>query len=281
MRGTRVKILGVGADRITREEALDEVGLFLRSSAGHHVVTLNSEMAVRATRDEELRAIVNGADLVTADGMGILRAASYLGKRRGNFLGDLLRLGAATASAILAPGRIKDVLPEKISGVDLMRDICAHEIMAGRRVYLLGAREGIAARAASALQASCPHIEIAGAEAGFFGPAVFGEDAAIVERINAARADVLFVALGVPKQEKWIRAHLAEMPNVRLAMGVGGSFDVLAGRVQRAPRFMQTHGLEWLWRFGREPRRARRIYDATFRFLWLVYRDKRGSGPAH
>jgi len=275
-----VKILGVGADRITRQEALDEVGLFLRSNAGHHVVTLNSEMAVRAERDAHLRAIVNGADLVTADGMGILRAASYLGKRRGNPWGDFLRLLAATVSAILTPGRIQDVLPEKISGVDLVRDICAHEMMAGRRVYLLGAREGIAARAASALKAGCPRIEIAGAEAGFFGPTAPGEDAALVGRINAARAQVLFVALGVPKQEKWIHAHLAEMPGVRLAMGVGGSFDVLAGRVRRAPRFMQTHGLEWLWRPMREPRRARRVYDATLRFLWLVYRDKRGSGSA-
>lgn len=263
----RIKILGVGVDRITQKEALDRIGLFLSSERSHQLVTLNSEMVLAAGRDAEFRAIINGADLVTADGTGVLCAASFLRRKRGKFLSDLFQLGRASVCATLRPERVRDVLPERVSGVDLLASICASDFMAGKKIYLLGAKEGIAARAGSALLRAYPRIGIAGAEAGFFGETSALEEARIVERINASGAEVLIVALGAPKQEKWIHRNLEKMPRVRLAMGVGGSLDVLSGHLPRAPKLMRDRGLEWLWRLLREPHRIGRIHDATLRFM--------------
>jgi N-acetylglucosaminyldiphosphoundecaprenol N-acetyl-beta-D-mannosaminyltransferase len=270
----RIKILSVGADRLTQKQALEKIGLFLSSEKGHHVVTLNSEMAVQAEKDAELREAVNSADLVVADGMGILQAASFIQARSGRFWTDAGLLFCTWLTATFFPQKVRDALPEKISGIDLLSAICASPFMEGRSVYLLGAEEGIAEQAGKALEKAHPLLWIAGAEAGLISSISSEDNAQLLQRINAASPDVLFVALGVPKQEKWIRANLERMPSVRIAMGVGGAFDVIAGKLPRAPRWMQERGLEWLWRLGLQPRRLPRIFNATLRFSWLIFRRK-------
>ncbi len=274
MQKGRVKITQVAVDAVTQKEALEEIRLFLSSLEGHQVVTLNSEMIVRAERDEEFRRIVEAADLGVADGMGVLAAASYLRKKKGGFFYNLAQLLLMPFRELFAPDTITDALPEKISGIDLIHAICDSDFMAGKRLYLLGAGEGIAKRAGEILRERYPNILIAGAEEGTRKGFSEEENRLAIERINAALPDVLFVALGSPKQEKWIHENLPRLGSVRVAMGVGGSFDVISGKVSRAPKIFQRRGMEWLWRLIHEPRRLKRIYNASFRLAWLIFRDK-------
>lgn len=269
-----ITILGVRVDKVTQEEALERIGLFLCSGAGHQIVTFNSEMAVRAKRDADFQRIVDASDLVVADGMGILQAASYIDKRQGRPLSDLIRLFRTWLLATCLPRKIRDVLPERISGIDLVRAMLSSDIMTGKAVYLLGAARGVAAEAGRKLQSDFPSIRIVGAEEGFFEDVAPEDSGRLLERINVAEPDVILVALGAPKQERWIAANLPRLPSVRVAMGVGGSFDVIAGKVRRAPAFMRGHGLEWLWRLIVQPHRVRRIYNASVRFSWLIFTDK-------
>lgn len=276
MQRGRVKIAKAAVDAAVQKEALEEIRLFLSSSKGHQVVTLNSEMLVRAESDEEFRRVVKEADLVVPDGMGVLAAASYLRKKTGKLLPDLAQLLLMPLRELFAPRTITDVLPEKISGIDLIHATCGSDFAAGRKLYLLGAEEGIANRAGEALKERYPGIIIAGAEEGMRRdlPTDDIDGEKLLARIGAASPDILFVALGSPKQEKWIHENLPRIPSVRVAMGVGGSFDVISGKIRRAPRVFQERGMEWLWRFIREPQRFRRIYSATFGLAWLIFREK-------
>lgn len=274
MQRDRVKIAQVAVDAVTQKEALEEIRLFLSSSRGHHIVTLNSEMVVRAEKDGEFRRIAEAADLVVPDGMGVLAAASYLRKKSGNILLDFAKLLLMPLRELFVPDAITDVLPQKISGIDLIHAICASDFMAGKRIYLLGAGEGIAKRAGEALKKNYPGIVIAGAEEGVMTAFSAEKNERLLARIDAAAPDMLFVALGSPKQEEWIAENLPHLMSVRVAMGVGGSFDVISGKLRRAPRIFQERGMEWLWRLMREPRRFRRIFRASFGLAWLIFRDK-------
>lgn len=270
----RIKILRAEVDAFKREEVLELVRSFLDSAKNHHIVTLNSEMIVRCEKDANFKAVISRADLVVADGAGVLRAAEFLKKKQRRFLPDLAHLFLITFYSIVLPEKARGVLPEKISGIDLVYEICGSDFACGKRIYLLGGGEGIAQKTEKVLKSKFPNIDIAGAEAGFFNDPGPEENAKILERINLAHPDILFVALGAPKQEKWIRRNLEKMPSVRVAMGVGGSFDVICGKIRRAPRFWQSHGLEWLWRLLMQPRRLGRICNATLRLSWLIFRDK-------
>lgn len=271
----RIKILQASADALTLKEALENIRLFLSSSRGHHLVTLNSEMLVACEEDAQFRAVVDEADLVVADGMGVVCAASFLKKKRHKFFSDLANLSSMPFYEIFSPEKIKDVLPEKISGIDLIYAICASDFIRGKNIYLLGAEEGIAKRVGEILQSRYPQLHIVGAEAGIRKVFSKKDNGELLARVNAASPDILFVALGAPRQEKWIYDNLPQLPGVRVAMGVGGSFDVIAGKIRRAPKIFQTHGMEWLWRLAREPKRIKRIYNATFKLAWLIFRSEK------
>lgn len=264
-------------DAITQKEALENIRLFLSSSAGHRIVTLNSEMIVACEEDAQFRDVATTADLVVADGMGVLHAASFLRRKRHKILPDFASLFLTIFYAICFPKKITDALPEKISGIDLMCAICGSDFAKGKKIYLLGAEEGIARRAGNALKNKYPHIEIAGAEAGIWNDFSARDNVELIARINVKSPDIIFVALGAPRQEKWIAENVPELPSVRVAMGVGGSLDVIAGKIRRAPKILQVHGLEWLWRLLQEPKRIKRIYNATFKLSWLIFRDKKGN----
>ncbi len=148
-------------------------------------------------------------------------------------------------------------LKERVQGVDLMEQVCQKAARNNWSVFLLGGERGISQKAADNLKEKYPNLKI---RAGF--ERVFGQP------------DILFVALGAPKQEKWIRDNLAELSSIRLAVGVGGSFDYISGRVKRAPRIIQNIGLEWFWRLGCQPWRVRRIYKAVIKFPWLVVKSR-------
>ena len=238
----RVNILGVDVDAVTMAEAVDVVRRAMDTRAGVMVATANAEMLMRATHDEELRRILNASALVVPDGAGTVWAARHLGH----------------------------AMPERLAGYDLAQELLRCAPAEGRRVYFFGSAPGVAEKAKAKAEQLYPGIEIVGVRNGFFSPA---DNAAIIAEIRAARPDLLLVALGVPKQEKWIAAHLAEL-DVPVAIGVGGTLDVMAGVMKRAPHWMQKAKLEWLFRGLMQPKRAGRLL-ALPKFVLKVHASRK------
>ena len=238
----RVNILGVDVDAVTMAEAVDVVRRAMDTRAGVMVATANAEMLMRATHDEELRRILNASALVVPDGAGTVWAARHLGH----------------------------AMPERVAGYDLAQELLRCAPAEGRRVYFFGSAPGVAEKAKTKAEQLYPGIEIVGVRNGFFSLA---DNAAIIAEIRAARPDLLLVALGVPKQEKWIAAHLAEL-DVPVAIGVGGTLDVMAGVMKRAPYWMQRAKLEWLFRGLMQPKRAGRLL-ALPKFVLKVHESRK------
>lgn len=210
----------------------------------HHVCTINPEMIMIARRDPIFAAILRRAALTVPDGVGLLWAA----KRQGR------------------------PLPQRVTGSDGVPRIAAEAAAHGWRVFLLGAGGGVAERAAAVLRARYPALRIVGTYAG--SPAAH-EEAAIVEQVNASRAELLLVAYGAPEQDKWIARNTPRL-RVAMAMGVGGTFDFIAGVIPRAPLAFQRAGLEWLYRLYLQPWRLRRMMRLPrFAVLALIDAGKR------
>lgn len=207
--------------------ALQAIERFVASGRSHHVVTLDASMCVEARTDLELRRIVLEAELVTPDSAGILWAARRCGVR----------------------------LTERVSGVDIVSALAARSPTTGITMFLLGAAPGVAEEAAARLQTQHPGCRIVGAHHGYFSA---DDEPRVVDAIRQARPDVLCVAMGIPKQEKWIARHRAEL-GVPVMIGVGGTFDVLSGRMRRAPAWMRRTNLEWLYRVLANPRKLRKV----------------------
>jgi len=236
----RVDMLGVPLARIDMEATLARVEQFVEERSPHMIVTSDTPGIVRARDDPEFQEIVRGADMVTADGRGVVWMARVLG------------------------------LPvtERVSGVDLMEKICQRAAERGYAIYLLGAEPGVAEKAAESLQSRYGGLRIVGTHHGYFTPE---EEPGVVREIAGAQPDILFVAFGAPKQEKWMRQHLDEL-QAPVAIGVGGSLDVFAGRVPRAPQWIQRAGLEWLYRVLRQPSRLPRAWTVP-RLIWMTLRE--------
>ena len=245
-----MEILGCRLDPIDADAATGAIFGFVREKTGAQVVTLGTEMVVYAQNDRRFRDVVNACALSLCDTVGLLTVA----RKRG-----------AT-------------LTQRVTGVELIEHLCARaaaETSMGTgdaSVYLFGAAEGVAAEAAAALQARYPGLRVAGTRSGFF---TSDESASIVETIRASGADLLFVGLGSPRQEFWLAEHL-KATGAGAGIGVGGSFDVIAGRVERAPEAWRKLNLEWLYRLVKEPKRWRRQL-ALPQFVWLIARDRRGD----
>ena len=233
----RVDILGVGFDPVDLDGAAAQVVALVERGTPSLAVTANTEMVMTARRAADLAALLAGAALVVADGVGIVWASRYLGRP----------------------------LPGRVPGIELAERLLREAVRRRWAVYLLGGRPGIAEQAAARLTARDPELVIAGCADGYFGA---GAEAAVVERVRGAAPALLFAGLGTPRQERWLARRLADL-GAPVAMGIGGSLDVWAGRAQRAPRVMQTLGLEWLYRLSREPRRLRRQFTIPH-FMALV-----------
>lgn len=226
--GRSVALFGLCVDDLSVEEAAQTA---LRVGEGTcWVVTPNAVILDACRRDASLCALLNRADLSVADGAGVLLVA----RRQGN------------------------PLRERVAGIELGERLLARAAESGLRVFLLGGRAGVAARAAERLEARYSGLCICGVCDGYFEKE--GEaDRCVTEHIRAARPDILFVCMGFPLQERWIEAHLHLLPDLRVVAGLGGSLDVWAGDIGRAPRFVSRVGLEWAWRMAREPKRLRQL----------------------
>ncbi|HZO86886.1 MAG TPA: WecB/TagA/CpsF family glycosyltransferase [Chthonomonadaceae bacterium] len=237
-----ISILGLPVHDVDMDAALAQIDRFIGSGTPHHIITADSSMLVMAQEDAQLRSLVAAADLVTPDSAGILWAAKQVGTP----------------------------LRERVSGVEIVERLCALSPERGYRLYFLGAAEGVAEQAAARMQARYPGAQIVGTHHGFFGP---GEMEAVLEDIRCQQPDVLCVAMGIPKQEKWIAAHREEL-GVPVLIGVGGTFDVLSGRTRRAPAWMQKFHLEWLWRVLVNPRKINKVLLLP-RFVRLVRQEQK------
>ncbi len=243
-RPAAIRILDCSVDPVTEEEALRWCLETCRSSPRARVLlTANASHLVDMQDDPALRQAAMAADMVVPDGMSLVWAGRLLGAQ----------------------------MPERVAGIDLMQELLRRAPGERLRVFLLGTKPAVIARFVERCRRDFPGLEIAGWRDGYFGPE---EHEAVIRQIAEARADMLFVAMPSPFKDVWCERHRDRF-GVKLIMGVGGAFDVLAGEVQRAPRWMQRAGLEWAWRLWLEPRRLwRRYLVGNSRFIWLVVKER-------
>lgn len=239
----RTDVMGIGFDNVTMAEAIAAARGFLDTPGPHYCVTPNAEIAYESMHNDELRTILNGADLVLPDGSGVVLGAKILGTP----------------------------LKQKVAGVDFADELLAVLAETGQSLYLLGSKPGIAEQAAEKMVEKHPGLRIAGLHDGYFQ-----DEGPIIEAVNASGAAVLFVCLGAPKQEQFMVRHLQDL-HVHFMIGLGGSLDSFAGTVKRAPKWMIRLNLEWLYRLIKEPWRFKRMLRLP-KFVWaVVLRRVRGK----
>jgi N-acetylglucosaminyldiphosphoundecaprenol N-acetyl-beta-D-mannosaminyltransferase len=238
---TAISILSVPVHDVTTEETLSLIDQFVREQTPHQLCTVNPEFIMAAQRDADFRQILQQSALNLPDGIGVVWAAK----------------------------RVGHPLRERVAGSDLVGLMADRAQVTGWRIFLLGAAEGVAERAAIILRERYPQTHIVGTYAGSPRPE---EAADIAARIRSSEADVLLVAYGAPQQDKWIARHI-EQTGVAVAIGIGGSLDFIVGTQQRAPQWMQRVGIEWLYRLAREPWRWRRQL-ALPKFVWAMLRSR-------
>ena len=238
----RVDVLGVGFDSLTLEQAVERGMELLHAPGAHYAVTPNPEIVEACRADAAVMDAVNGADLVLADGIGVIYAARLL----------------------------KRPLPGRVTGIAFAQGLMAAMAQSGEGLFLLGAKPGYAQQAAQRLVQQYPGLRIVGTNDGYFK-----DDGSVVEKIRASGARAVFVCLGAPKQEFWM-ARNGPATGASLLVGLGGCLDVFSGNVRRAPVLFQRLGLEWLYRLCREPRRIGRMAKLP---LFLIHAAaERGRG---
>lgn len=242
--GQRLEILGIGIDRIDSNEALRQIGQFIASGTPHQIVTANAEIIYQASKNEKMKNVINAAQMVTADGSGVVWASRQLGQP----------------------------LAQRVTGIDLVNSICEQSAKDKWKIYILGSAPGVADTAANNIRDRFPGCNIVGTHHGYFNEQ---EEAQIIAELEQLQPDVLFVALGAPKQEYWIADHIQQL-NIPVAMGIGGSMDVLSGNVKRAPKWMQKMSLEWLYRLLIQPTRFKRVL-ALPKFMLAVKKQAKNK----
>jgi len=232
-----IKILGIRIDNVDFKQAIKTIQGFIQSKKPHQVITVNPEFIMLAQKDAEFKKVLSQGDLVVPDGIGVVWASKIFGKG----------------------------LRERVTGVDLVERLSELASKKKYSIYFLGGEKGVASKAAAILKKKNPGLKIVGAEPGF------PHDPDLVERVRKAKPDILFVAWRFPKAEKWIAKYKNRL-GATVGMGVGGAFDFISQKKRRAPVFIQSIGLEWLYRLIREPSRIRRQIVLPC-FVYLVLRD--------
>lgn len=237
----KVDIHGVRIDNVTMKEALDFVIDGLDHEKTCKIYTPNSEIIMQANRDPDLLAVLNSADLLVPDGAGVILASKILGAK----------------------------LKEKVSGVDLVKNILQYTNKRPISFFILGGRPGVPEKASINIVSEYPKARIVGFRHGYFNEEDIPD---IIKQINDSQAEILLVGLGAPKQEKWIHSHAHELSS-KIIIGVGGTVDVFAGTATLAPEYIRKAGFEWLYRLIKQPSRYKRMMDLP-RFMMLTLRKK-------
>lgn len=236
----KIDVMGVCFDNLTKSEFTARARQMLLHRQRGYCVTPNAEIVYEAIHDDSFRQVLNEAALVLPDGAGVVLGAKILGTP----------------------------LKEKVAGIEFGEEVCALLAENGGRLYLLGGKPGVAEAAGEKLVQKYPGLVLCGTADGYFK-----DEAPVIERINAARPDVIFVCLGAPKQEKFMQMHFDEL-DATLMLGLGGSLDGYAGIAQRAPKWMIDWNLEWLYRLIREPQRLGRMMRLP-KFVLICVGEKR------
>jgi N-acetylglucosaminyldiphosphoundecaprenol N-acetyl-beta-D-mannosaminyltransferase len=225
MEKEKEQYLGVSVSPLTYEEIIDDIQKRIAAGKTSTVIAVNPEKVMAANRDPLVKELINESTYQIPDGIGMIIASKLKG------------------------GKIR----ERVTGVDMMRRLLRFAADKGYGVFLYGAKEEVVSKAKENLERQIPGLIISGYENGYVQ-----DQEALIQKINDSKAVLLFVALGSPKQELWIREHRNELKHVKVFQGVGGSFDVYSGMVKRAPAFFRKAGLEWLYRLIKEPKRLKR-----------------------
>lgn len=238
----RISFFGINLDILTMAETLEKISKFIESKQITQHVVVNVAKLVYAQKDNELKEIINACPLINVDGAGIVLGAKFLGVD----------------------------IPERVAGIDLMDKLIEYSAQNGYRPYFFGAQEEIVKSVVEIYQEKYPQLEIAGYRNGYYTEA---EESELVENIKNSKADILFVAMGSPKKEIFLSKY-SKVMEVPFTMGVGGSFDVVAGKVKRAPVWMQRLHSEWLYRLIQEPKRMwKRYFTTNSIFLGMILKE--------
>ena len=242
----KIEVLGVAFDNVTMEQAAELGGKMLQEDRFHYVVTPNPEFILAAEKDESFRKVINAADLVIPDGIGVIYSAKILGTP----------------------------LAERVPGIEFSAKMLEKLNEMGGRLFLLGAKPGVAEKAGENICAQYPNIVLCGTQDGYFK-----DEEDVILKVAAARPDLIFVCLGAPKQEKWM-ARWGQHSGAKLAIGLGGVLDVYAGNVERAPESWQKLGLEWAYRLKKEPQRFGRMARLPLVLVKSAGQRLKGKGKA-
>jgi N-acetylglucosaminyldiphosphoundecaprenol N-acetyl-beta-D-mannosaminyltransferase len=241
VKANKIDILGILVDKVNYNQAMEIFADMMEEEGCSLIATPNSEIIVNAKSDIKLKEILDSARLVVPDGIGIIYASKILGQP----------------------------LRERVTGIDFLGRILSYLEENNKSIYFLGSKTEILNLAIENIKKAHPTLKVAGTHDGYFNNL---EEGLIVEEINKSGADFLCVALGSPKQEKFIYAHINEL-KAKAAMGVGGSLDVISGTLKRAPKFYRNNGLEWLYRLLQQPSRYKRM-GALPVFILRVFLNK-------
>lgn len=233
-----VNIAGINIDDITMSQAIERVYEFIASGQNHAIYTPNAEIMMEGITSKKLKSILNDADMLVADGAGVVLASKILGKK----------------------------VAEKVSGFDLVKNLLVSSKERPIKFFLFGGKPGIPEAAKSNISRDYPGAEVVGLRDGYFKQE---EIPSIIEQINNSGAEVLLVCLGAPKQEEWIEKNKDKL-KIKVSIGVGGTMDVLAGNVKLAPDFFRNNGLEWMYRLYKEPWRFKRMLRLPKFILYIL-----------
>lgn len=237
MESEDINILDINISNISKKDAEVFVETALSNNKKVKIYTPNPEIVLEAHKNSEFKKILNRGDLLLPDGTGLLFAAWLCGK---NF-------------------------KERITGIDFMMDICVLAEKMEKSIFLLGGEDGTTQKTAEKLKEIFPDIKI---------PGISENIDSCYDIIRECEPDIIFVALGAPKQEEWVNENIDKFPSIKIAMVVGGAFDIISGKIPRAPKMMRNLGLEWLWRLIIEPRRMGRIVNAIIIFPIVVLKNR-------
>lgn len=277
-----VDILGIKVDTFTTVEALDYIAQLANDNRSHYIVTPNPEFIMQSLQDENFRQVVNNSDLALPDGIGILWAAKYLSlplvkSRPIAWLQAYWQWWCIGTRIVIQPRSLTDIIPERVTGADMVWEISKLAAKQGWSIFLLGAAPGVAEEAAHCLQWLYPNLTIAGATEG----PPYESEAQVIQRIQTLKPKFIFLAFPAAEQLWWMRTYINQMEGA-IMIGVGGALDFIAGGVainapvgasqpaKRAPVWLQKRGLEWLWRYLTQPWRRARIKIATVDFMRKV-----------
>lgn len=264
-----VKIIDIPINALSKQEAILRIKELIDSGKKSQICTVNSEFLNQAFNDNQFKDLLKKSSLNLADGFGVLWSAKFLQFKKTNSIQLVLAWLISIIRIPLTPNYFTSPIPERISGSDFVWDIAKFAADNQIKMFLLGGDPTIAERAALQMQTKIPGLRISGVHSG--DPAQTPE---IIESINKSKAAILLVAYGSPKQEYWINENLKKT-NSKIALGVGGTFDFIAGVKKRAPLWMQKSGLEWVYRLIKEPKRiVRQLSIPVLMIQILIYKLK-------